>query len=83
VREEVRRFDPALLARPQLVVATKRDAVAEDDPLPGLRAEAEALGIPILAISAVTGAGVLDLKRAVLALVKTTREAPVAAAEHA
>jgi GTP-binding protein len=83
VREEVRRFEPRLLERPQLVVASKRDTVAEADPLPGLRAAAEALGIRLLAISALTGDGVLDLKRAILALVKATREAPVAAAEHA
>ncbi len=83
VREEVRRFEPALLQRPQIVVATKRDAVAEADPLPALRGEAAALGLPLIAISAVTGAGVLELKRAILALVKTTRDAPVAAAEPA
>ena len=45
VREEVRRWDPALLERPQLIVASKRDAVAEPDPLPALRAEAAALGL--------------------------------------
>ena len=48
VREEVRRYEPALLERPQLVVASKRDAVAEDDPLPALRAEAAALGLPLV-----------------------------------
>jgi GTP-binding protein len=83
VREEVRRYAPALLERPQLVVASKRDAVAEADPLPSLRAEAEALGLPLVPISAVTGAGVLELKRAILALVEATRGAAVAEAEHA
>jgi len=83
VREEVRRFAPALLERPQLIVASKRDAVAETDPLPALRAEAAALGLPLVPISAVTGAGVLDLKRAILALVQATRGAAVAQAEHA
>ena len=47
VREEVRRWDAALLDRPQLLVASKRDAVAEEDPLPALRAEADALGIAV------------------------------------
>jgi GTP-binding protein len=83
VREEVRQYEPALLERPQLVVATKRDAVAEADPLPALRAEAEALGLPVLPISAVTGAGLLDLKRALLVMVQATRVLPAAAAEHA
>jgi GTP-binding protein len=83
VREEVRRYGPALLERPQLIVASKRDAVAETDPLPALRAEAAALGLPLVPISAVTGAGVLDLKRAVLVLVQATRNAAVAQPEHA
>ena len=83
VREEVRRFEPALLERPQLIVASKRDAVAEDDPLPALGREAAALGLPVIAISAVTGAGVIEMKRAILALVQTTRGTAVAQAEHA
>jgi GTPase len=83
VREEVRRYEPALLERPQLIVASKRDAVAEDDPLPALRVEAAALGLPLVPISAVTGAGVLDLKRALLALVHANRAAAVVQAEHA
>jgi len=83
VREEVRRYEPALLERPQLVVASKRDAVAEADPLPALRALSESLGIPLLPISAVTGAGVVELKRAILGLVKATRVTAMAEPEHA
>ena len=83
VREEVRRFDPALLDRPQILVASKRDAVAEADPLPALRAEADALGVPMLPVSAVTGAGVLELKRAVFALAQKARATAVQEAEPA
>jgi GTPase len=83
VREEVRRFAPALLERPQLIVASKRDAVAETDPLPALTREAAALGLPLVPISAVTGAGILDLKRAILALVHASRAPAVVQAEHA
>src|SRR5688500_11277630 len=83
VREEVGRYEATLLDRPQLVVATKRDAVAEADPLPALRAEAEALRLPVFPISAVTGDGTVEMKRAILALVKTTRVAAVPEAEHA
>ena len=36
VLEEVRRFQPALLDRPQLVAASKRDALSGEDPLPAL-----------------------------------------------
>jgi GTP-binding protein len=79
VREEVRRWDAALLERPQMVVATKRDAVAEDDPLPALRREADALGLAVHPVSAVTGAGLVELKRALLAAVKAARPEAVEA----
>ena len=84
VRAEVGQYAAELVDRPQLIVASKRDAVAEDDPLPALRAEADALGLPVHPISAVTGAGVLEMKRAILALVQETRAAAVVAEpEHA
>ena len=84
VREEVRQYAPGLLERPQIVVASKRDAVAELDPLPALAAAAQALGLALFPISAVTGAGVLDLKRAILAVVHETRTAAaVVEPEHA
>jgi GTPase len=81
VREEVRRWEEGLLDRPQLLVASKRDAVAEEDPLPALRAEADALGIAVFPVSAVTGAGLLDLKRALLSTVRAAREAEPVTAE--
>lgn len=81
VREELRLSTPELLERPQLVAATKRDAVAEDDPLPALRAEAEALGLPVFPVSAVTGEGLRDLLRAMLARVEASREASAVAAQ--
>jgi GTP-binding protein len=81
VREEVRRWDPALLDRPQLVVATKRDAVAEDDPLPALRREADALGLALHPVSAVAGSGLVELKRALLSAVKAARPAETVPAE--
>jgi GTP-binding protein len=71
VAEEVRAYRPSLLARPRLVAATKRDAVCEHDPLPALRAEARAQGLAVVAVSALTGEGLLDLKRAILRLLET------------
>jgi GTP-binding protein len=68
VLQEVKASDPTLLERPQLVAATKRDVVAEDDPLPRLRAIAGELGLAVLPVSAVTGLGLTELKRALLAL---------------
>jgi GTP-binding protein len=83
VREEVRQWNPDLLTRPQLVAATKRDAVDHAaDPLPALAEAARAIGLDVLAVSAVTGQGLLDLKRRLLALVEAARLEPVAE-EHA
>jgi GTPase len=75
VREEVRRWDPSLLERPQLVAATKRDTVIAPDPLPALEREAARLGLEVLPISALTGQGLPELKRALLSLTETGREA--------
>lgn len=50
--------------RPALVVASQRDAVVEPDPLPELRAAADALGLPVFPISAVSGAGLEPLLHA-------------------
>jgi GTP-binding protein len=68
VREEVLRWEPSLLERPQLVAATKRDAVSARDPLPALRKEALRLGLDLVAVSAVTGEGLSELKRRLLSL---------------
>jgi hypothetical protein len=58
------------------VAATKRDVVGEKDPLPALRAEARAQGLEVVPVSAITGEGLLDLKRAVLRLLETDVAAP-------
>ena len=54
---------PRSLERPQLLAATKRDAVAEPDPLPALRHAAAGLGLETLPVSAVTGEGLARLKQ--------------------
>jgi GTP-binding protein len=68
VLEEVRAWDPALLERPQLLAATKRDAVAESDPLPALREMAARRGLRVVPVSAATGQGLVELKRALAGL---------------
>jgi GTP-binding protein len=77
VREEVARFDPALAERPQMLAATKRDAVAADDPLPSLRQAADDLGLATFPVSAATGEGLSELKRGLLSLAAAPRAAPV------
>jgi GTP-binding protein len=77
-REEVRLWDPGLLSRPQLVAATKRDAVSEPDPLPALQAEATRLGVEVIPVSALSGLGLLDLTRRLAKAVSAARgQAPV------
>jgi len=78
VREEVRLSHPELLDQPQLVAASKRDAVTAPDPLGTLVDAAGAIGLEVAAISAVTGAGIPELKRRLLGLVAATRPTPVA-----
>ena len=75
VREEVRRQNPSLLDRPQLIAATKRDLAGSSgtaDPLPDIRAEGARLGMEVVPVSAVRGDGLLDLKRAMRSLVEAT-----------
>jgi GTP-binding protein len=74
VREEVRQWNPEMLGRPQLVAATKRDAVdAGTDPLPGLLEAARGVGLEVVPVAAVTGAGLPELKRRLLALVDAAK----------
>jgi GTP-binding protein len=62
VREEVRQWNADLLSRPQLVVASKRDALVEPDPLPALREAARAHGLDVAPISGVAHTGLDELK---------------------
>ena len=73
VREEVRLSHPDLLDRPQLVAASKRDVATSPDPLGALEGEAARLGLDVLPVSAVSGAGIPDLLRRLRQLVQ---EAP-------
>jgi 50S ribosomal subunit-associated GTPase HflX len=73
VLDEVRQWNATLPGKIRLLVATKRDVVGEPDWLPGLTAEARARGLEVLCVSAVTGAGVEDLKRRMLHHVAAAR----------
>ena len=73
VLDEVRRFQPDLLEHPQLVAASKRDALSGQDPLPALAAAARTLGLEVLPVSAQSGEGLLELKRRLLLLVAARR----------
>jgi GTP-binding protein len=68
VVDEVRRFDPDLLLRPQLVVASKRDLARGREVLTQLEQAAGRLGLDVLPVSAVRGEGLVDLKRRLFAM---------------
>jgi len=61
INRELAAYDSDLALRPQIVVATKTDALDEPERLDHLRAIAGADEKPFFAISSVTGAGVGEL----------------------
>jgi GTP-binding protein len=67
VNRELASYNRELATRPQLVVATKTDALDEPQRLESLKARAKEDGKPFFAISSATGAGVQELIRAVSA----------------
>lgn len=80
VRGEVGHYDSALLERPQLVAASKRDLAGSQDPLPGLLEQAARLGLRVVPVSALTGEGLSELKQG---LFKLLQEAAAPALESA
>jgi GTP-binding protein len=69
LRDEVRQWNAALLDRPALLAASKRDAVVAPDPLPALEREAAALGLEVIPISAVAHQGLTALVQRLATLV--------------
>src|SRR6202789_4405151 len=72
ITDELKSFDPALAAKPTILVAAKID-VANPDKLKKLTAMAKRRKLPFFAISAVTGEGIEPLKFAIAELVATHR----------
>jgi GTP-binding protein len=89
ITAELKSFDPALAAKPTILVAAKTD-VANPDKLKKLTAFAKRRKLPFYAISAVTGEGIEPLKFAIAEMVAAHRPAvievaepkPTAAAKH-
>ncbi|MEP6921973.1 MAG: GTPase ObgE [bacterium] len=65
VKRELAAYNPQLAARPQIVVATKIDALQEDERLESLRLQVAKDGYPFHAISSVTNVGVRELVNAI------------------
>jgi len=72
ITEELKSFDPALAAKPTILVAAKID-VANPEKLKKLAAMAKRRKLPFYKISAVTGEGVEDLKYAIAKMVAAHR----------
>src|SRR3954463_3940765 len=76
INRELAAYDARLATRPQVVVATKIDALDEPERLESLRQHAESEGRAFYAISSATGQGIKEL---VSALARTLDEIPDAA----
>ena len=76
LRRELRLFDRTLAAKPQIVAATKMDAVVDDAQIAPLERHARELGLPFFRISAVAGTGLDALLEALWA------EVAAAAPQH-
>jgi GTP-binding protein len=65
VNHELRSYNPELAQRPQIVVATKIDALDEPERLEALRRQTAADGVPFYEISSVTNRGTKELVAAI------------------
>ena len=83
IREELRLFDEAVAAKPQIVVATKIDALDDPSRLKALEKHVKKRKLPFHRISAVTGEGIDALLEAVWAQIAAVRETEAAAVDTA
>ncbi len=70
IRRELEAYSPALAARREIVVGTKLDLTGAEEALHRLR---DALDVPVIGISAVTGRGLRELGEAMWQAVSQTR----------
>jgi GTPase len=82
VQRELSLFSPELGAKPQLVAATKIDAVSDPDLVDRLEAHIKTLGLPFARISAVSGAGIDSLLEAVWRHLPAVEAEPAEAVEQ-
>ncbi len=83
INRELLAYDAQLAQRPQIIVATKIDALDEPERLEQLRRRAEEDGRTFFAISAVTNRGVRELVHAVAQALDAMQESDVAASVSA
>jgi GTPase len=80
IRRELQLYDPSMLQKPQVVVATKLDAVDDPGRVKALQKRAKSLSLPFFKISAASGEGLPLLLEALWVPVAEAREAELAAA---
>jgi GTP-binding protein len=80
IRRELDLYDPAMLRKPQVIVATKLDAVDDPARIKALQTRAKALSLPFFKVSAASGEGLPPLLEALWVPVAEAREAERAAA---
>lgn len=78
INKELASYDAALAGRPQIIAANKIDMIyGEDDPVAVIRREFEPQGIPVYAISAISGKGLRELLYAINNKLAELDKAPV------
>ncbi len=74
IRDELEAHDPALLAKPTLVVFNKLDLPAATDAWPAFRKARERAGQDVIAVSATTGEGIPELRARLAAILPAADE---------
>jgi GTPase len=74
IRGELRAHDPALLDKPTLVAFNKVDLPSAAEAWPPFRKARERDGLPVVAVSAATGAGIAGFQAALAELLPTAEE---------
>jgi len=76
IQNELGSFSDKLIAKPQIIVATKLDSAQDPTRLEELQAFCTQQGLPLHVISAITGHGLKALQRDTWAMVKDAWQAP-------
>jgi GTPase len=83
IQRELAAFSAELAHKPQIVAATKMDAVSDPATVAALEAHVRSHHLPFVRISAVTGERLADLQEAVWKYLSDARPNPeLAAAKH-
>ncbi|HMJ84124.1 MAG TPA: hypothetical protein VK504_13185, partial [Vicinamibacterales bacterium] len=75
IRRELELFQPTLAAKPQIVAASKIDAVDDESRVTALAKKAADLHLPFYRVSAATGAGIHELLEAMWQRLAAPRQA--------